>query len=173
MEEKIGWNSSPPIGENDRQTAFFERLNKSRPAVFAVAEYLHSLGCTVTVPRIRYAPSMEQIAEYQDDGDITAESPDGKIYRVEAKGMRFNFTGLEDWPHKNCIVSNKAAIDRANPIPKAYFIVSNDLQYAGIIYRHTKPTWRIENIPTNNTNKIETFYVCPKEKLFWRKIKGN
>ena len=173
MEEKIGRNGSTPIGENDRQTAFFQRLNKSRPAVFAVAEYLHSLGYSVNIPRIRYAPSMDAIPDYQDNGDIIAETPTGGVYRFESKGMRFNFTGPEDWPHKSCIVSNKAAIDRANPLPKAYFIVSNDLQYAAIIYRNTRPSWRVKDLPASNTNKIETFYVCPKEKLLWRKIKGN
>jgi len=173
MEKETGRNSGPPIGENDRQTAFFKRLNESRSAVFAVAEYLHSLGYTVTIPRIRYAPSMNQIAEYQDDGDIMAVTPSGGIYRIEAKGMRFNFSGLENWPHKNCIVSNKAAVDRANPLPKAYFIVSKDLEYAAIIDRTTKPTWRPKELPTNNTNKIETFYLCPKEQLIWRKLKGT
>lgn len=171
METEVRRNSGPPVGENDRQTAFFKRLNGSRQVVFAVAEYLHSVGCTVTIPRIRYAPSMDQIAEYQDDGDIIAESENGLVYRVEAKGMRFSFTGSEDWPHRGCIVSNKAAIDRADPLPKAYFIVSSDLQYAGIIYDFTKPKWKVEDIPTNNTKKIETFYVCPKDELLWRKLK--
>jgi hypothetical protein len=179
VEEKIRRNSGPSVGENNQQTAFFKRLNGSRPAVFAVAEYLHSLDFTVSIPRIRYAPSMKQIADYQDNGDITIETEEGEEYRIEVKGMRFNFTGEKDWPYQNCIVSNKAAVDRAYefeshiPPPKAYFIVSADLQYAACIPDATKPTWTVEDIKTNNTNKIETFYVCPKKELRWRKLKGN
>lgn len=122
-----------------------------------VAQWLYNQGYEVEVPPIRYAPSSAESMKYLDDGDIKARKDGGEWERIEVKGIKSDFTGMEDYPHRQVLVSNKKAIDRANPFPKAYYIVSKDLRYCAIVEGATRDKWfPIQLTPTTTVQLCRT-----------------
>jgi len=70
------------MNDRERHRQFIERLDRSRPATFRAAEWLHKKGYNITIPAIQYRPFEEAPDKYLDSGDMFIEK-DGKTYRVE------------------------------------------------------------------------------------------
>ena len=149
------------IEGDDQHSRFLKRLDQSRPAVFKVAEWLHRRGFTVKVPCISYAKDASEHSKHVDDGDILIKKPDEDDWmRVEVKQISSDFDSKETWPFSGMFVSNKKAVDRADPSPVSYITVSKSMTHGGIVYTKTKNKWSEANIIAKNTGNIETFYVC-------------
>lgn len=152
----------PPV-QDEKHARFLERLRGSSPAVFAVAAYMHEHGFDLMIPAKRYTPSVEQHMDYVDSGDIMSKKGDREWERIEVKGIDTQFTCREDWPHKCMIVSNKKAVDRADPLPRAYVVVSRDLAHCAIIRNTTRDRWREKELTPKTTNVPEMFYVVDND----------
>ena len=142
---------------------FIGRLSGSTHAVMVVAHWLHKKGYELNIPAIRYAPSSKESLDYVDSGDIMSRKGDGDWERIEVKGIGTQFTCREDWPHPFMIVSNKKAVDRANPLPRAYVVVSKDLTHCAIIRNTTRDRWREKELTPKTTNVPEMFYVVDND----------
>ena len=148
------------LSKDEKHKAFVGRLKQSSPAVFAVARYLHEQGFDLNIPAKRYTPNVENHLDYVDNGDIEIRKDGGQWERVEVKGIKTMFTTKYDWPYDFIIVSNQKAIDRADPLPRAYFIVSDDLDSAAIIKGSSKPHWKLKSLTPKTTGREEVFYVA-------------
>jgi hypothetical protein len=149
------------IEADDQHSRFLKRLDASRPSVFRVAEWLHRRGFTVKIPSMTYAKDASEHSQHVDDGDLFIKKPsDDKWMRVEVKQINSDFEGKETWPFSGMFVSNKRAVDRADPVPVSYITVSKSMSHGGIVYTKTKNQWSEANIVAKNTGNIETFYVC-------------
>jgi hypothetical protein len=143
---------------------FTESLKNSDVGVQVVAKWLRSSGLTVTVPPLRITPSFAERGAYRDGGDLFVQSDGKKPYRLEAKRLGILFTCADDFPYRPFfIVCAKHTHDAADPKPSRYFIVSNDLKYAGVV--HVAATfsqwtegWR-GNGPERDGQTL--YYFCP------------
>jgi len=159
------------IEANDQHARFLKRLDASRPSVFKVAEWLHRQGFTIKVPSISYADYASEHLKHVDEGDLFIKKPnDADWMRVEVKHVSLEFDESGKWPFKTVIVSNKNAIDRADPLPVAYVLVNKSMTHGGIVYSKTKNEWSEKKILAKNTGNIETFYVCSPSILKFVKL---
>lgn len=143
---------------NAQHERFLARLAASRQAVFAVAKMQMMKGRTVEIPPVKFAPTAADAERFVDAGDlfITVRR------RVEVKHLGVNFTGAEDWPFNGeILVSNVAAVDRANGDVFAYVSVSNDLRCAAIVEGSTREFWYPVEKTAKNTGNLERYYACP------------
>ena len=132
-----------------------------------VAHWLHKQGYELNIPPIHYAPSSAESVNYLDDGDIKARKDGGEWERIEVKGIKSDFTCEWDYPFRQVLVSNKKAIDRANPFPKAYYIVSKDLRYCAIVEGATKDKWFPITLKPTTTGIPEEFYATTLDVPIW------
>lgn len=149
---------------------FVNRLQKSRAAMFRVAEWLHLQGVSVTIPAIKVVPEGEDNEPYYDSGDIHCECPKRGSFIVEVKHLTTDFTGKHDWPHKETIVSNVGTVDRNWGKIKAYILVNKSMTHAIFVNGDTSEKWTKRQIFAKNTNKTEWFYVCPIDFVSFKKI---
>jgi hypothetical protein len=145
--------------EAKKYRRFRARLEASRKAVNAVAEYLKGRGHEVEVPEIKITPNVFEAANFFDVGDILIRT-EGRWRRIEVKGANKLFKCREEWPHKNMFVASVASVDRAKDV-WAYFTTSSDLAYAGIIMDTTRPHWYRMTALAPNTGRFEYNYACP------------
>jgi hypothetical protein len=144
---------------SEQHQKFLKRLAGSISAIFKVAQYLHSKGYDIHIPPIKYAPTAAEHLDYVDDGDIKIRKDGGEWERIEVKGIKHQFTCREDYPFPEFMVNSKKPVDRANPFPKAYFIVAKDLEHCAIVMGSTRSQWyEVTRNPTN-TGVEETFYA--------------
>lgn len=149
---------------DDQHSRFLKRLDDSREAVFIVAEWLHKKGFTVKIPGISYAKVAADHMQHVDDGDLFIKrSKDQDWMRVEVKQMRFDFENK--WPYPIFFVAGKKSIDRADPFPVAYVIVSKSLTHAGIVYGNTRHKWFEHKTIASNTGNVEMFYACENSNV--------
>lgn len=145
-------------GQHDK---FLERLANSSGAVFAVALNQHKKGRTVEIPPVRYAPTAGDAEGFVDEGDLVIVTRS----IIEVKQIRHSFTGRADWPFKEALVSNKAAVDRRINSVAAYVTVGGNLSHACVIPRSTRPHWHVVEKLASNTGNVEKFYACPLDKV--------
>ena len=146
---------------------FLNRLDGSRPAVNAVAEWIRSFGVVVVVPETRRAPSADVHEEFADNGDIFL--PSGRI--VEVKHIvSTRFTCAADWPHPEFFVDAEARVARLIENAAAWIIVSADYAAIGIAKpQESREHWYVrKNIFNRNTGNFENFMVCPLEHIEFR-----
>ena len=94
--------------------SFVADLIESQRAVWYAAKLLNEMGYNVTIRPQNIRPSVEQMSEYADDGDLEI------IQRIEVKRRkRPHFTGKDDFPFPTMIVDVAHTWDRANPKPFA------------------------------------------------------
>ena len=121
---------------NRAEKVFRDRFERSRIAVFKVAEYLHRVHkFTVTIPAMHLAPDTASMDDYLDDGDILVTDGNNAALTVEVKQKRRDFTCLLDYPFPTMMIANTRHVDRVRA--HAYFICNKDLTYAFHIYRAT------------------------------------
>ena len=158
---------------DDKHDKFVDRLLGSRDAVFRVAQWLSEGGFDVQIPAIKVAGKGDDPADFYDDGDLFRRKDGSDWERVEVKGSGVEFEDKHIWPYKNMIVSNKAAVDRGAHNVVAYIILSANWEWVAVIRADTKPYWTVSNIYASNTEKREDFYLCPTDKVIFRKIKDR
>jgi hypothetical protein len=158
------------IQMNDFYTGFSRRFHGSRPAVFRVAEWLHEYNYYIAIPPQKIYKRGENPMDYVDSGDVFITKDDDPRQRIEVKGINTQFTNAMDWPYPTVLVSNKAAVDRANGEVEAYIIVSSDMNHIIIIKAETKEHWVVTDLTPKTTGKLETFYACPLEHVIFRDI---
>jgi hypothetical protein len=141
---------------------FLKRLNESRPATFRVAEWIHrgdarTPSRTVIIPAIR--PELGP-----DKGDIWVEDLDGFTKIVEVKHRaKLPFTCVDDYPFPTIIVSNVGSVKRNWGHVLAYVVVNSTMTYAAVLGWDNHKHWFEEDIFASNSNKMERFFMCPKE----------
>lgn len=155
---------------DDFYSGFKARFHKSRPAVFRVAEWLHSFGYYVAIPPMHLHGEGENPMDYVDSGDLFITREDKPRQRIEVKGLNTTFTDAMDWPYEDPFVSNKAAVDRANGDVEAYISLSADMNHVIIIRADTKEHWYVHKTIPRTTGRPEEFYVCPIEHVIFKDI---
>ncbi len=148
------------ISKVEKHAAFLRRLYGSSFGVFVVAAWLHSLKRTVTIHPIDSAPFGEDPNKYVDAGDLISTKENGESSLLEVKHINTDFTCLEDWPHKDMIVSNVKAVDRRQGQVTAYIMLSKDANYIAILPGETKGNWKKIKRFAKNTQMEEDYYVC-------------
>lgn len=154
----------------EQHKKFLERLNGSVAALFAVAQYISDCGYDIMVPAIKYAPTADVHMDYVDAGDIMIRRDSDEWERIEVKGKNTQFTGKHDFPFPDVFLSNKAAADRADPKPAAYFVVSKDLKTAIIVRDETREHWFEVKVKPKNTGNEEIFYTAPIDVVSFVKL---
>jgi hypothetical protein len=163
------------LTKEERHERFIKRLDASRPSTFRVAEWLHKKGWSVQIPSIRYAPFEDDPMEYVDEGDLFIER-NGIQSRIDVKHSGVQFTDRASWPIKYngiMLVSNKAAVDRANGKSLAYIIVNPPMTHMAIIWQKTREHWVEKEFFASNTQKKENFYACPIEHVDFRNFAND
>ena len=155
---------------SDFYTGFASRFHRSRPAVFRVAEWLHEHGFYIAIPPMHLHERGENPMDYVDSGDLFITRDDGPRQRIEVKGLSTQFTDALDWPYSSTLVSNKAAVDRANGEVDAYILVSSDMDHIIIIKAETRQHWFVRELTPKTTGKPEQFYSCPLEHIIFKDI---
>jgi hypothetical protein len=145
--------------------SFVDALEKSRSAVFRVAEWLHRHGKEIVIPPIRVVPKGGNASEYVDKCDLYAGGD-----RIEVKHKNINFTSEKDFPWDTVIVSNAKTIERNWGLITAYIVVNNKMTHAMIITSDKKDLWWKEKLKPKNKTGEEEFYFCKKEDAIFRKI---
>lgn len=155
---------------DDFYAGFKSRFHRSRPAVFRVAEWLHEFGCYVAIPPMYLHEKGENPLDYVDSGDLFITREDKPRQRIEVKGLNTKFSDAASWPYPNALVSNKAAVDRANGEVDAYILVSSDMDNIAIIKAETRQHWFVRELIPKTTNRLEQFYACPLEHVIFKDI---
>lgn len=136
---------------------FLADLRASQDVVVFVQRWLSRRhGLPVILYPTFERPDPSQIDEYSDNGDL------GVVYRLEVKGKRFAFTGIDDFPYRDVFVDSCRAFDRARPKPYAYVIVSCDLAVGlWIDVPATRARWR--RIEYWQGGRTRYGYLCPRD----------
>lgn len=147
--------------QQDHET-FLKHLSESDSAVWHVARWLQSRGNQITVPPSSSSERYEDRMKYVDNGDLYIQQ------RIEVKRRGINFTGKKDWPHRNFIVCAKHAFDNAVPKPLGYFVLSNDMKYAGYVDAKSKDSWTVETKKDSRyIDYTQDFYVTELDGVSW------
>jgi hypothetical protein len=145
---------------SEQHNKFLTRLDKSRAAVFRVAEWISCKGFSVTIPSISFAPDASKHMEHIDDGDIfITRAGREKVERVEVKHVDIDFDCRADWPYPVMFISSKDVVDRADPKPLFYIVVNKEMTHGAIIYYSSKDAWTVETRRMKNTGNMETKYA--------------
>jgi hypothetical protein len=155
---------------DDFYSGFKSRFHGSRQAMFRVAEWLHSFGYYVAIPPMYLHQPGENPMDYVDSGDLFITRDDKPRQRIEVKGLSTRFTDAMDWPYDSTLVSNKAAVDRADGEVSAYILVSSTMDHIIIIRADTKEHWFVRELTPRTTGKPEQFYSCPLEHVIFKDI---
>ena len=152
----------------DRES-FFAALKKSHKAVFRVAEWIHRGSANV---RSRTVIIPASNGDMVDACDLMVwDEEQSKVMKLEVKHkLDTKFTCADDYPFKTIIVSNSKTIERNWGKIESYIIVNDKITYAAIIPFTTHEKWKKFQIHAKNTDRVEEFYLCPKECATFVKI---
>lgn len=152
---------------NDNHTRFLKHLENSTEAVFVVAKYLHSKGLDVRINAIKKAQKHSDWKKYVDDGDLFIYHQD-KAFRIEVKGLSYEFTSQNDWPFNHMIVCAKHSFDNANPKPYAYFILNKKRSHCAIIKTNKSENWNVVSRQDHRyDNVVQDFYTSSLNEIKW------
>jgi hypothetical protein len=135
---------------------FPDDLKESHRYVWIVAEWLSSFGHHVTVRAQKIRPSVAEMDEYADDGDIEI------IQRVEVKRRPdMHFTGKGDFQYETVFVDVAHAWDKAKPKPVAYVILNAKATHCLVVKGDTSKYWIKRTCLDTKKKRERTFYECP------------
>jgi len=136
---------------------FVKHLHDSREGVVSAANWLNSLGYSVTMPPSTVSDSYENRMDHVDNGDLYINM------RVEVKRLGIEFTSKEDWKFGDkFIVCAKHSFDNAKPKPYAYIIQSLDLTHIAVVNSSTCKQWYSEKRKDSRYEDMtQNFYLCP------------
>lgn len=144
-----------PLGEKE----FRKALTRSQKAVEHIADWLTRMGYRVAVPDLRIRPHRSQATEYADNGDLFVEG-----HRVEVKWLSVDFP---PWPYPTFIVDSAYHIERADPQPYAWVIVSRSLENIGVVYGADRDTWQVRERYDHIRQHAERFYEAEPQSVQW------
>lgn len=128
---------------------------KARIAVFRVALWFHFHGFGIEIPEPRFAPSLADIDDYLDDGDLFLRRQQERM-RVEVKHRHdMHFTGAADYPFRTVYFSNPDAVERHGNDVDGYFCVNAAMTHAVVIDRSTRKHWCLGRAWMKNSDKVE------------------
>jgi hypothetical protein len=150
--------------END--PSFIADLRKSKDAVAVAAEWLSAKGYPVVIRPTFERPSVEQMGEYSDDGDIEI------VQRVEVKRRQnLTFTSKEDFPYETIIVDACHCYDKARPKPYLYIIFNREMTAAFVVdVKHTLSQWQRVMKRDRFKGRNRVFYECPLSAVSFVRI---
>lgn len=121
---------------------FRQAIVESQDAVWAVARYIHSIGdIEVLIAPLTIRPSFAERKRYGDKGDLHIRKIGREPWtRVEVKTRTFSFTGPADYPYPTFYLERRNRMKQHGPA-YAYFIVSQCLTSAAIVYGATFDQW--------------------------------
>ena len=136
---------------------FVKHLNDSHEGVISAANWLNSLGYSVTIPPSTVSDSYENRMKHVDNGDLYINM------RVEVKTLGITFTSRADWKFGDkFIVCAKHSFDNAKPKPYAYIIQSADLKHIAVVHSTTFKQWYSEPRKDSRYEDVtQDFYLCP------------
>lgn len=139
-----------------RNAAFHHRMDKARAAVSLVGDYIfHVHNLAVRLVPTRYAPSVEEAADYFDAGDIFVGLDEE---RCEVKGLNWHWTSPADHPFPNRMIICDAKVwKRSDPKPRCIYLVNDDFTNIICVRSKTSDDWFEAHIRS-------AFY--PKGKLY-------
>jgi hypothetical protein len=137
---------------------FIEDLEDSKEFVWMAARWLSELGYNVTIKPTFVRPSVENMGEYSDNGDLEI------VQRVEVKHRPdIEFTSKESFPYPTIIVDVAHVWDRAKPKPFAYIIFNADASGCLVVKGSTNNRWEKVSKFDTKKNRQREFYECPLE----------
>jgi len=132
---------------------FVKHLHDSREGVVSAANWLNSLGYSVTMPPSTVSDSYENRMDHVDNGDLYINM------RVEVKRLGIEFTSKEDWKFGDkFIVCAKHSFDNAKPKPYAYIIQSLNLTHIAVV---NSSTCKQKRKDSRYEDMTQNFYLCP------------
>jgi hypothetical protein len=136
---------------------FVKHLSESHEGVISAANWLNSLGYSVTIPPSTVSDSYENRMKHVDNGDLYINM------RVEVKTLGITFTSRADWKFGDkFIVCAKHSFDNAKPKPYAYIIQSADLKHIAVVHSSTFKQWYSEARKDSRYEDVtQDFYLCP------------
>ena len=136
---------------------FVKHLSESHEGVISAANWLNSLGYSVTIPPSTVSDSYENRMKHVDNGDLYINM------RVEVKTLGITFTSRADWKFGDkFIVCAKHSFDNAKPKPYAYIIQSADLKHIAVVHSSTFKQWYSESRKDSRYEDVtQDFYLCP------------
>ena len=136
---------------------FGNDLENSTKYVWVAAKLLSNMGYNVTVKCTKLRPSVEEMAEYSDDGDLEINQ------RVEVKHRpKLTFTCQDDFPYETVIVDVAHTWDSAKPKPMGYFIFNADASAYLVVKGDTSKDWIKVKKYDKAKNREREFYECHK-----------
>lgn len=135
---------------------FKEQLASSYQTVYSVAHWLTGKGYAVTLPPHSMAERPEDWEQHADSGDLHLH------LRLEVKRRQIAFTGQEDFPFPDIMVSAKDAYDRADPKPFTYYMVNKAGTHMAVVRESTKPHWVVKRVKDGRRRDYsQEVYHCP------------
>ena len=136
---------------------FVKHLSESHEGVISAANWLNSLGYSVTIPPSTVSDSYENRMKHVDNGDLYINM------RVEVKTLGITFTSRADWKFGDkFIICAKHSFDNAKPKPYAYIIQSADLKHIAVVHSSTFKQWYSEARKDSRYEDVtQDFYLCP------------
>jgi hypothetical protein len=145
---------------NRDDPSFPSDLEESQIAVWRVARWLVERGNNVTVRATHVRDTLENMADFSDEGDIEI------VQRVEVKRRPdIEFRSRETFPYDSIIVDVAHAWDRARPKPFTYIILNASRTYAAIVRGETFKWWTKTKKRDRFKKRDRTFYECPIEHV--------
>jgi len=142
---------------------FQQMLLDSNKAVWVMAQHYQHEGRQVTVFPQFCAPTVEQAADYVDNGDLYIGT------RAEVRHIQHDFTSYQDFPYEFVIVGNKIYDDNARPKPFVYNIVNRKMTHFAKIFGATRPHWIVMEV-CDRRNTLRDVYFCPREHVTFHEI---
>lgn len=151
--------------ERDDPT-FAADLKSSDAAVIRVALWLRRCYSNhVHLPPLRVRPTVEEMAEYGDGGDLFISKDGVSWKRIEVAVRALAFTSAKDFPYRSIIVDAAHRWDRADPKPYAYIRLNKAVTHAAIISAATAEHWKRTTRRDAGKQRDRTFLECPIEHV--------
>jgi hypothetical protein len=138
---------------------FLRGLEASKASVWLVARWLSEHDKIVVIPPTRKAPRHEDWKDYADSGDIWVISK-RKWKRIEVKGLGYDFTSAEDWPHRDFIVCAKHAWDRASIPASAFYYVNPAMTHMAMVNPSDREGWIVRDVTDGRHGVTQATYIC-------------
>lgn len=155
---------------DERHKWFLKRLRGSKFPVVRIAAYLTDHGKACLIPPTGYALYYADAKDFSDSGDLFIVRPELieliERVRVEVKGLGYDFTGPEDWPHGNRFFVCKAkAWDSAKTKPAVFFYLNPAGTHFARIFSSSSPSWWRESIKEHETKIVQETLISTLDNV--------
>jgi len=153
---------------------FKDRLERSGPAVLAVARALTAKGYRVDVIPTTVAPTRDDAPKHSDNGDLYIKSAGdsfGGMHRIEVKHRpSTKFTSAETWDFPDGIMYliAKDRWDAMDPKARAVVVVNGPMTHIAIAM--AGEPWEVRKVRDNERGHEYDCYVCHVRYATFHKI---